>query len=258
MTEPSALIQTALAARVLTVTLDRPNKRNALTVEMYSTLSAILADAAADPEVRCLVITGTGTGFCAGNDMQDFLTRPPTTADHPVLAFMGALARLPKPLVAAVHGAAVGVGATMLLHCDLVYAARDTRLQTPFVNLGLVPEAGSSLLLPAMLGQRRAAELLLLGEPIDAHTALALGLINAVTDDVEAARAKARETAVTLATKPPAALARTKALMRDDGGALQRRIRDEAGQFAECLASPELKEAVSAFLEKRPPDFSRF
>lgn len=258
MTEPSALIQTAREARVLTVTLDRPDKRNALTVEMYATLSAILTDAAADGDVRCVVIAGAGAGFCAGNDMQDFLKRPPSTVDHPVLALLGDLAQFPKPLVAAVHGAAVGVGTTMLLHCDLIYAARDARLQTPFVDLGLVPEAGSSLLLPAMLGHCKAAELLLLAEPIDAEAALALGLVNAVLEDAAAARAKAQEAALTLAAKPPAALARTKALMRDDGGAVQRRIRDEASQFAECLTSPELKEAVTAFLEKRPPDFSRF
>lgn len=254
----ATFVETAVTDRVLTITLNRPDKRNALTVEMYRALVTALSTAQVDDTIRCVIITGRGAGFCAGNDMQDFLRRPPTSSDHPVIQFLAALAGFQKPLLAAVHGAAIGVGTTLLLHCDLVYAAQDTKLQTPFVNLGLVPEAGSSRLLPAMLGQQRAAELLLLGEPIDANKALSFGLVNQIAATADAALALAEAAAAKLAAKPPTALARTKSLMRSDGGRLTKQIEEEARLFAACLSSPELEEAVTAFLEKRAPDFSGF
>ena len=198
---------------MLTVTLNRPDKKNALTHAMYSTIADALASAAGDPSVRVILITGTGDAFTSGNDLGDFLNAPPEGGESPVLRFLAALSAAEKPVVAAVNGLAVGVGTTMLLHCDLVYAARSATFSVPFVNLALVPEAASSLLLPRRIGHARAAELFLLGGKLDAAQAEAMGLVAAVFDDgrlVDEALQRARA----LAAKAPSAVRATKALMK--------------------------------------------
>ncbi len=180
------------AEGVCEVRFNRPEKRNAITFAMYEAFVRALHEAQADQAVRVVLLSGEGAGFSAGNDLQDFLSGPQFTPAHPVMELMRTLATFGKPLLAAVHGQTVGIGVTMLLHCDLVIAARSTQLSMPFVALGLVPEAGSSLLLPRLIGQQRAAELLLLGKPIDALTAQTLGIVNRVVeDDALAAEARA-------------------------------------------------------------------
>ncbi|MGN6326120.1 enoyl-CoA hydratase-related protein [Pseudolysinimonas sp.] len=233
---------------VTTLTLDRPEKRNAITTAMYTALADALDAADADDAVRVVVIRGAGASFTAGNDLADFLTDPPTGMDSPVMRFLTTLAAFPKPLVAAVRGAAVGVGTTMLLHCDLVYLADDVRLLLPFVDLGLVPEAASSLLLPQQLGYHAAAAALLLGEPISPAAALAAGLANGVlpADRVEPA---ARDAAARLAAKPPAALLESKRLLKSGtGDAVRTRIAEEADVFARMLHEPAARAAFAAFL----------
>jgi enoyl-CoA hydratase/carnithine racemase len=245
------------AGGVLELRLDRAAKKNALTFAMYGALTAALEEGQADPSVRVALLAAHGETFCAGNDIADFLKPRDDFAAAPPSRFIEALVAFDKPLVAAVHGPAVGIGATMLLHCDLVYASPAARLRMPFVSLGLVPEAGSSLLLPRRVGDAVAAEMLLLGVWIDAERARELRLVNAIlpspTELVAFARARAEE----LAACPPRALRMTRALLRGDTEALRARIRSEAGAFAECLTSPEAKEAFTAFLERRPPDFSK-
>lgn len=240
------------AEGIRTIRINRPDKKNALTQAMYATLARALADA--DASVRVFVLTGTGDVFTAGNDLNDFLAVGDLSSS-PAADFLGALASAQRPVVAAVNGLAVGIGATLLLHCDLVYAVPGARLQFPFINLALVPEAASTLLLPRLVGHQRAAELLMLGDPLDAGTAEQLGLVNRVVEGDVLAEALA--VARRLAAKPPAALAANKALLksRDDGVAA--RLEAEFAAFARCLRSPELKEAVAAFFEKRPPDFGR-
>ncbi|MFZ1906581.1 MAG: enoyl-CoA hydratase-related protein, partial [Steroidobacteraceae bacterium] len=191
--------------------LNRPEKRNAITFAMYAALAAALAAAGADAQVRAVLICGEGPGFCAGNDLNDFLAGPKFSAAHPVLALLRALATFEKPLLAAVHGQTVGIGVTLLLHCDLIVAARNTLFSLPFVRLGLVPEAASSLLLPRLIGAQRAAELLFLGQPFDAATAHALGLVNRVVDDDRLAE-EARALARSIAQQPREALLATKRL----------------------------------------------
>lgn len=243
---------------VLQIQLDRPGKRNALTVGMYSALAEALARADRDPGVRVVLLTGSRDCFTAGNDMADFIQNPPADESSPVLRFLGALVRAEKPLIAAVAGPAVGIGTTMLLHCDLIFAARSARFQLPFVNLGLCPEGGSSRLLPQRLGHPRAAEILLLGEPFDAERALALGLINRVCED-DALLDAAWDSARRIAARPPAAVRLTKQLLKQgDAEALAQTLALEGKHFVERLSSPEAKEALQAFLEKRKPDFSRF
>jgi len=243
---------------VLHVRLDRPEKKNALTLEMYSALAGALEAAQDDPAVRVVLLTGTGDAFTAGNDLGDFLQRPPTDESSPVLRFLNALISAQKPVVAAVNGLAVGVGTTLLLLCDLVYAARSARFQLPFTSLGLVPEAGSSLLLPQRVGLARAAELLLLGEPFDAEQALGMGLVSAVFEDDELASG-AEERARRLAAQPPTAVRLTKSLMRRaERAALPDQMKEESALFLERLRSPEAREAMQAFMERRKPDFSRF
>ena len=237
--------------------LDRPAKKNALTRAMYARLADALAEAADDPAVRVVVLSGRGGVFTGGNDLGDFMQDPPTEPDSPVFRFLSAAVGFPKPLVAAVAGPAVGIGTTILLHCDLAYAAPDALFKMPFVDLGLVPEAASSLLLPRLAGPVRAAELLLFGDAFTAETAREVGLVNAVVggDVVEHALERARA----LARKPPAAVRQTKALLR-------RASAEEVGEtmayegrlFVERLASPEAAEAFTAFFEKRAPDFSSF
>jgi enoyl-CoA hydratase/carnithine racemase len=244
---------------VLTLTLNRPEKKNALTRAMYQALADGIDGAERDPEARCVLIQAEGDTFTAGNDLADFAainrgegaepTRPLT---NPLLA---ALARARTPIVAAVSGRAVGIGTTMLLHCDLVFVADDTVLTTPFVNLALVPEAASSLTLPARIGHARAFAMFVLGEPVDAAKAVAWGIANASCPKAEL-RTRARGAAEAIASRPASAVALTKALMRDPA-ALAARMEIEGGHVAEQLRAPEAKEAFAAFSEKRAPDFSR-
>ncbi len=240
---------------VLELRFNRPDKKNAITGAMYGALTAALADAAARPAVRAVLVTGEGDIFTAGNDIKDFLAMSGGGLDGaPPGRFIRALATFNKPLVAAVHGPAIGIGATLLLHCDLVYASPEASLSVPFVDLGLVPEAGSSVLLPSRVGFARAAALLLLGEPMDAEAACVAGLVNAVIpagDLLGHARAQARK----LAAKPPAALAATRALMRGEPGALLAQMDRESAAFAQALQGAEAREAFTAFLERRAPDF---
>lgn len=244
---------------VLTLRMNRPEKRNALTHTMYSGLADGLDAADADPGVRVVVIAGAGGHFTAGNDLGDFLTAPPRDGSElPVGRFLRTISHFRKPLVAAVEGNAVGVGTTMLLHCDLVYAADTAKLQLAFVNLGLVPEASSSLLLPRVVGHARAAELLMFGEPFGAAEAERYGIVNKVVPAAELA-AFVRERAAVLAAKPAGALRNTKQLMRYSAtGTVADRMAEESGLFAAALQSDEAREAMTAFMEKRAPDFSRF
>ena len=244
--------------RIAHLVINRPDKRNALTTPMYLQLTSYLAEAEHDANVRVILFRGEGGHFSAGNDLADFLNQPPIDADSPVMKFLFAVASAHKPLVAAVEGVAVGIGTTLLLHCDLSYAARDAKFSLPFVNLGLVPEAASSLLLPQLCGHARAAELLLLGEPFSADTAKDCGIITGMTG-VGEALATAEQAARKLAAKPPAALRASKALLkRHLRGAVSDTLLVEAAEFRERLQSPEAKEAFKAFLEKRAPDFSKF
>ena len=242
-------------AGVSTITFNRLDKKNALTEAMYSALAEAMQQAATDDAVRVLVIQGDASVFTAGNDIKDFLEHPPTSTDAPVFRFLRQLVSFPKPLIAAVAGPAVGVGTTMLFHCDLVYAGDNAAFAMPFVNLGLCPEAGSSLLAPQLVGHQRAAELLLLGEPFLAETARDLGLVNRITAPTEVnelAGAQARR----LASKPMSSLLETKRLLkRGQQAALLERVAEEAAVFARMLGEPAAREAFTAFMEKRPPQF---
>jgi len=244
--------------RVTRIELARLDKKNALTLEMYAAIGRAMSAAEADPQVRAMLIHGKPDCFTAGNDLKDFLERPPHGERSITADFLHQIAELNKPLVAAVGGAAVGIGTTMLLHCDLVYAAPNARFQLPFVPLGLVPEAGSSLLLPAIAGYQRAAELLLLGQPFGADKALAAGFVTEIVPEAELIE-RARGAALALAALPPASVRLTKKLMK---AAFSRpvgeRIDAELREFKERLGSPEAKEAMTAFFEKRKPDFSKF
>ncbi len=250
----------ALSGGVLTLTLNRPEKKNALTRAMYQALGEAIDAAADDPAVRCILIQAAGDVFTAGNDIADFAQVAVAAAGQADAAVQGnpllaALARATTPLVAAVHGRAVGVGVTMLLHCDLVYVAEDAVLTTPFVNLALVPEAASSMLLPARIGHARAFSMFVLGEAVDGRTAAAWGIANAAVPAGEL-RAKARAAAEAVAARPPSAVALTKALMRDPAG-IAARMAEEGAHFAAQLKSPEAREAFTAFAEKRAPDFTK-
>ena len=243
---------------VARVGLARPEKKNALTGEMYQALAGALAQAEGDAGVRVVLLHGTAECFTSGNDLKDFLERPPEGGPAPVFQFLDRLATARKPLVAAVGGPAVGIGTTLLLHCDLVYATPEARFQLPFVALGLVPEAGSSLLLPALAGYHRAAELMLLGQPFGIEKALAAGI---VTESVPAPELLERALAAAraLAALPPAAVRLTKQLMkRGQAPRVAEQMAEEARIFRERLASPEAREAMTAFFEKRRPDFTRF
>jgi len=232
--------------------LNRPEKRNAITFAMYAALAAGLAAAGADTQVRAVLICGEGPGFCAGNDLNDFLAGPKFSAAHPVLALLRALATFEKPLLAAVHGQTVGIGVTLLLHCDLIVAARNTLFSLPFVKLGLVPEAASSLLLPRLIGAQRAAELLFLGQPFDAATAHTLGLVNRVVEDDRLAQ-EARALARSIAQQPREALLATKRLLRGDPTEVLARIEAEARVFGALLESEEFRAGVRAFLARGRP-----
>jgi enoyl-CoA hydratase/carnithine racemase len=244
-------------AGVATLHLNRPEKKNAINLAMYAALADAMAEAERDPDVRVILITAVGDTFTAGNDLHDFANRSEASADAPAPRFLRAIAQAQKPLVAAVDGNAVGIGFTMLLHCDLVFASDRAKLRTPFVDLGLVPEAASTLLLPRLVGQQRAAEIFMLCDVIDAHKARELGLVNAVLPPRELA-AHARHVCERLAQKPPGALRLTKALLRESAHAsVPERMAHEGEMFAAQLRSPEVQEAIAAFFEKRAPDFSK-
>lgn len=235
---------------VTELVMNRPDKRNALTRAMYTALADALDAATNDPEVRVVLISGAGGAFTAGNDLGDFLAGEAAHGgETPVSRFLRTLIHFEKPVVAAVSGAAVGVGTTMLLHCDLVYADETARLQLPFVNIGLVPEAGSSLLLPRFVGMAKANELLLLGEPIDAAEAARLGLVSAVAPD---ALGHARARAAALAHRPAEAVRATKKLIRRPAdGTVWDRAEAEGAVFAERLRSDEARAAMQAFFTRK-------
>jgi enoyl-CoA hydratase/carnithine racemase len=244
-------------AGVTTITLNRVDKKNSITAAMYGAMADALQAAAADAAVRVVVFQGHETIFSAGNDIGDFLNKPPAGKDSPVFRFLHGIAAFPKPLIAAVCGPAVGVGTTMLFHCDLVYAGDNAAFSMPFVNLGLCPEAASSLLVPQMLGYHRAAEALLMGEPFMAEAALEVGLVNRVLPPTEAnnyAQAQARK----LAAKPISSLVETKRLMKKGQATLvAQQMAEEGASFGRMLGEPAAKEAFTAFMERRKPDFSK-
>jgi len=245
------------AAGVMTLTINRLNKKNSLTQAMYGAMADALNQAAADAAVRAVVLQGHETIFSAGNDIGDFLNGPTSTLESPVYRFLQGIAQFPKPLVAAVCGPAVGVGTTLLFHCDLVYAGDNAAFSMPFVNLGLCPEAASSLLVPQMMGYHRAAEALLLGEPFMAEAAMEVGLVNRVVPPTEAnavAQAQARK----LAAKPLSSLVETKRFMKKGQTSLVlAQMAEEGASFGRMLREPAAREAFTAFMEKRKPDFSK-
>ena len=255
-------IAVSRAGGVQVIRIQRPDKKNALTSAMYAAMSTALSDGEARSDVAVHMFTGSNGVFSAGNDITDFVTRASAGAragqglGGPVLDFIRLLPRLTKPMVAAVDGLAIGIGTTMLLHCDLVYASPTARFQTPFLDLGIVPEAASSLLTPRIMGPQRAFELLVLGEAFSAERAQQAGFVNAVVPAVEL-EATALKAAARLAAKPPSALAMSRRLLRGDTTDVCRRVDEEAVLFAERLASPEAREAFAAFLEKRPADFAK-
>jgi enoyl-CoA hydratase/carnithine racemase len=252
------LIQSEIQDGILTVRINRPEKRNALTTAMYGSLADALLRADHEPSIRVVLLTGCDDCFTSGNDIADFIAFPPSGSDSPVLRFMHAIMGAEKPIIAAVSGVAVGIGTTLLLHCDLVYAANTALFQMPFVNLGLCPEAGSTLLLPLLMGHQRASELLLLGHQFTASRAEQLGIVNAVLPPEDLLRT-AHTTAKQLAAQPAAAVRLTKSLLkRRNAGQLEETTLFEIGRFVEQLSSPEAREALQAFMERRKPDFSKF
>lgn len=252
------LIQTEIKDRILTIRFNRADKKNALTAAMYQATADALNAAATNAEVRVVLITGTQNCFSSGNDLQDFLQNPPLDPNAPVAQFMRAVATFPKPLIAAVNGFAIGVGTTMLLQCDLVYAGSSAKFQLPFVNIGICPELASSYIMPRLMGNARAAELILLGEAFSADKALAYGMVNEVLPDAEC-EAWAMDRARRLAAQPPEAMRTAKLLLRRwNQDTVLEAIAHEAGYFMPMLGKPEAREAMSAFMQKRKPDFSKF
>jgi enoyl-CoA hydratase/carnithine racemase len=251
-------INTERSNGVLRVEINRPEKKNALTAAMYTRLAEIFTDAGKDEAVRVVLWHGAGDAFCAGNDMGDFLKNPPGPSDFPQGRLMDALIEFEKPIIAAVQGAAIGGGTTMLTHCDFVYAGVSAKFQVPFINLALVPEFGSSYAVPARMGHLRAAELFFLGEPFTATRAAELGLVTRVVPDRDLLAA-ATETAQKLAAKPTGALRASKRLIKQAsiGQLREAALKIEPPVFFERLRSVEAKEAFSAFLEKRAPNFTK-
>ncbi len=250
-------VKADIAEGVMTLTLQRPAKKNALTGAMYDALSDALVQAETDTSVRVILFQGDGDSFTAGNDLADFASQAggQSSVDSPAHRFIEIVSKVTKPLVAAVQGNAVGVGTTMLLHCDLVYLADNARLITPFVNLALVPEAASSWLLPWRIGHARAYAMFALGEPMEAAAALACGLANAVVPQSEL-RKRAHDAAIALTKRPAGSLSLTKKLMRDHQR-IAAQIAEEGELFKERLKTPEAREAFAAFAERRPPDFTK-
>ena len=251
-------IRTVNTNGVAVIEIARPEKKNALTQAMYTAMAEALDAADADPAVRAVLITGQPGVFTSGNDLEDFMQRPPAGEDSPVFQFMKALAACGKPVVAAVTGGAIGIGTTMLLHCDLVYVSDEARLAMPFVGLGLVPEYASSLLVTQLVGHVKATELLLLGEPFNGEAAVEMGIANAVLPAAEVVN-HARRMAERFNALPPGAVRESKALMRRAQKALvEETVRVEGEIFGKRLRSPEAMEAFQAFFQKRKPDFSKF
>jgi len=243
------------AGAILELRLNRSEKKNAITAAMYSDLADALVAAAADDRVRVVTILGEGAAFTAGNDLKDFMESPPLDRDQPVFRFIDAISTFPKVLIAGVSGSAVGIGTTLLLHCDLVVAAPDAVFSLPFVDLGVVPEAASSLLLPRLIGQQRAAKHLILGDPIDAATALSYGLVSEIVAR-EGLDETVRQMAQRIAAKPPEAVRLAKHLLRHEDESISDRVARESEAFSARLTSVEAMEAFRAFFEKRPPNFS--
>ena len=251
-------IKTAMLNGVATIEIARPEKKNALTAAMYQAMSDALKAAQADATVRAVLITGQPGIFTSGNDLEDFMQRPPQGPDSPVFQFMQSLLACDKPVVVAVTGAAIGIGTTMLMHCDLVYASDEARFAMPFTSLGLVAEFASSLLVPMHAGYVKAAEKLLLGDPFGAEEAQEMKLVNAILPTAEVLN-HARRIAERFNLLPPAAVRETKKLMRRGQAKLvQETIAVEGELFGQRLRSPEAREAFQAFFEKRKPDFSKF
>src|SRR5438876_3060967 len=250
-------IVTERAGSILRIQLNRPKKRNAMTSGMYVTLSDVLKNAAKDELTRAVLWHGAGDSFCAGNDIEDFLKNPPGPGESPQARLMEALINFDKPIVVAVHGAAIGGGTTMLTHCDFIYAAESAKFQMPFINLAVVPEFGSSCSVPARIGHLRAAELILLGAPFDARRAAELGLVTQVISDKDVL-ARATETAGKLAAKPAAALQASKRLMKQPfREQIRAAMKAENEEFSVQVRSEDAREALRAFLEKRKPDFTK-
>ena len=255
-------IKTATLNGVATIEIARPEKKNALTVAMYQAMADALNAAQADPTVRAVLITGQPGIFTSGNDIEDFMSRPPgqgsNNMDSPVFQFMRALVGIDKPMVAAVTGAAIGIGTTMLLHCDLVYVSDEARLAMPFVSLGLVPEFASSLVVPRLLGNVKAAEKLMLGDPFSPEEAVDARIANAVLPAGEVVN-HARRVAERFNSLPPGAVRETKKLLRRTStDEVLKTIAIEGELFGARLRSPEAMEAFQAFFQKRKPDFSKF
>lgn len=250
-------VKTEVAAGIMTMTLARADKKNALSNAMYSAMADGLERAERDPAIRVVLFQGDGDSFTSGNDLADFSAHAngKDTDESQAFRFIHHIGNATRPLVAAVQGNAVGIGTTMLLHCDLVFLADTARLITPFVNLALVPEAASSWLLPARIGHVRAYAMFALGEPLDAATALACGLANAVVPAAEL-RSKARAAAEALTKRPAGSLSHTKALMRDMER-ISAQMSRESTLFSERLQTAEAREAFAAFAERRKPDFSK-
>ena len=250
-------ILTHVDAGVMTITFNRVDKKNSITSAMYASMADALVQAAGDAAVRVVLFQGHETIFSAGNDIGDFLNGPPATAESPVFRFLHGISTFAKPVLASVCGPAVGIGTTMLFHCDLVYAGDNAAFSMPFVNLGLCPEAASSLLVPQMMGYHRAAEALLMGEPFMAEAALEIGLVNRVVPPTEAngyAQTQARK----LAAKPLSSLVETKRLMKKGQAAqIAQQMTEEGVSFGRMLREPAAREAFGAFMEKRKPDFSK-
>jgi len=249
-------IITEHSGSILRVQLNRPAKLNAMTSAMYLSLASIFNEAAKEDNTRVVVWHGAGDSFCAGNDIDDFLDNPPGPGESPQASLMKALINFDKPLIAAVHGAAIGGGTTMLMHCDFIYAAENTKFQMPFINLAVEPEFGSSCFVPARIGHVRAAELILLGAPFDAKRAAELGLVNQVVPDKDVLT-RANETAGKLAAKPARALQASKKLMKQPfREQITAAVKAENDAFSELIRSEEAKWALRAFLEKRKLNFA--
>ena len=250
-------IVTERSGNILRVQFNRPSKKNAMTSAMYITMADLLNESAKDDRIRVVLWHGAGDSFCAGNDLDDFLKNPPGPGDSPQSRLINAFIAFEKPIVAAVRGAAIGGGTTMLTHCDFVYASETAKFQMPFINLALVPEFGATFSVPMRVGYLRAAELLQLGLPFDAKEAVELGLVTRVVPDQRLLET-ATETAQKLAEKSAAALQASKRLMKKPWrDALLEAAKAENNEFSVRVRSTDTKEAIAAFFEKRPPDFTR-
>ncbi len=258
MSSNNELVTTSQDKGILKIGIQRPDKLNALTLAMYEAMTAAIESAEKDKQVRVILIHGTETCFTSGNDLHDFATNPPEGENSPVFRFLRAISQAKKPVIAMVSGAAVGIGTTMLLHCDLVYADEGAKFKLPFVNLGLCPEAASSFLLPKLVGYLRASEILLLGETITAESAVELGLVNRIFPLSELSE-QVMDIALQLAEQPPASLRLTKSLLREHHARQVADVMRKEGElFLQQLAKPEAQEAINAFTEKRKADFSQF